>query len=88
MGHLERGEKNVSFNTLRRLSDALGLPLGEFLSDEPRDAKKRTERTKKIAGDDLDGIVRELNEQRQTLEKAAGVLKDVASALGKRGQLF
>jgi transcriptional regulator with XRE-family HTH domain len=30
MGHLERGEKNVSFRSILRIADALGITLSEF----------------------------------------------------------
>jgi transcriptional regulator with XRE-family HTH domain len=82
MGHLERGEKNVSFNTLVRLSEALGISLPELLSDQGKRASKAPKKGKAITiGDDLNGIVEELNHQRETLEKSAGVLKDVANTL-------
>jgi transcriptional regulator with XRE-family HTH domain len=33
MGHLERGEKNVSFRSILRIADALGITLSEFFAD-------------------------------------------------------
>ena len=30
MGHLERGEKNVSFSTIMKVASALGVPLSEL----------------------------------------------------------
>ena len=81
MGHLERGEKNVSFNTLVRLSDALGITLPELLSDQVKRASKVPKKGAIPSGGDLSGIIEELNHQRETLERSAGVLKDVANAL-------
>jgi len=90
MGHLERGEKNVSFNTLVRLAEALEITVSELVSDERKAASQRAgaKRSAKpargITGDDLEGIVRELNYRRTALEETAGVLRDVADALRKR----
>jgi transcriptional regulator with XRE-family HTH domain len=85
MGHIERGEKNVSFNTLVRLADALGITVSELLSDETKAAQKHSRPRMKIkptvSSDDLSGVIRELNQQRQTLEKTAGALKNVANVL-------
>jgi transcriptional regulator with XRE-family HTH domain len=80
MGHLERGEKNVSFNTLVRLSEALGITLPELLSAQRKRANKprKADATTK---DDLPGIIQELNGQRQILEQSAGALKNIANAL-------
>jgi transcriptional regulator with XRE-family HTH domain len=90
MGHLERGEKNLSFNTLVRLSDALGITLSELLAEEAgQSSRKRAARDKSplkgsLQPDDLDSIIRELNQRRMALEEAAGALKDVAEALRTR----
>ena len=88
MGHLERGEKNVSFHTLLKLAEALGISVSELVADEragvPTRMKRGAKTPKAIQGDDLDGIVRELNNRRITLEETAGVLKKVADALRKR----
>ena len=88
MGHLERGEKNVSFNTLVRLAEALEISVSELVSDDRRPAgastKRRVKPGKTITGDDISGIVRELNYRRTALEETADLLKDVAEALRKR----
>lgn len=85
MGHIERGEKNVSFNTLVRLADALDITVSEMLSDDTKAGQNNSRRQLKIkpsaSGDDLSGVIRELNQQRQTLEKTAGALKNVATVL-------
>jgi transcriptional regulator with XRE-family HTH domain len=80
MGHLERGEKNVSFNTLVRLSEALGITLPELLSAQRKRANKprKADATTK---DDLPGIIQELNGHRQILQQSAGALKNIANAL-------
>jgi transcriptional regulator with XRE-family HTH domain len=41
-GHIERGEKNVSFNTLVRLADAVGITVAELLSDETKAGPKNS----------------------------------------------
>lgn len=85
MGHIERGEKNVSFNTLVRLAEALGITLPELLTEaapgKKRPAKTTGKQRRSVNADDLGGLVRELLRQRENLDKAAGVLTDVANAL-------
>ena len=92
MGHIERGEKNLSFSTLVRLSDALGMTLPELLADvrtgaEPLKGKAASKTTPRIAasngarGYDLPGIIHELSVQRGNLEEAADALKNMANAL-------
>jgi transcriptional regulator with XRE-family HTH domain len=85
MGHLERGEKNVSFNTLVRLADALGITLSELLAEESsRAVKKRAPRQPALSPDDLGGVVRELNQRRIALEETAGALKALTEVLRTR----
>jgi transcriptional regulator with XRE-family HTH domain len=85
MGHLERGEKNVSFNTLVRLSDALGIAMSELLAEKPGEpGRKRTPGHAKIHPDDLNGVIRELNQRRIVLEETAGALKAVTEVLRTR----
>jgi hypothetical protein len=91
MGHIERGEKNLSFNTLVRLSEALSITLPELLSETQTDTKpsKASSKTRPRNAasrdlhyeDDLSSIIRELNMQRDTLAEAAGALKNVAKSL-------
>jgi hypothetical protein len=60
----------------------LGITLPELLSDQEKRASKALRKSSDGAnGDDLNGIIQELNHQRETLEKSAGVLKYVAKAL-------
>jgi transcriptional regulator with XRE-family HTH domain len=33
MGHIERGEKNISFNSLAKVAGALGVPISELFAD-------------------------------------------------------
>jgi transcriptional regulator with XRE-family HTH domain len=81
MGHIERGEKNVSFTTLVRLSDALGITMSELLSDERTATTKLVRTRKNKQPSDVPEIIRELNQQRNALESASGVLKQLATAL-------
>jgi transcriptional regulator with XRE-family HTH domain len=81
MGHLERGEKNVSFTTLVRLSDALGITVSELLSDERSTATKTVRKTRKNQTTDLPDIIRELNQQRNILDSTSGVLKQLTRGL-------
>jgi hypothetical protein len=90
MGHLERGEKNVSFHTRVRLADALGITISELVANEgtsKRPATRRNPERKPVSAtrsDDLDGMVWELNHRRLALEQTAHFLKDVVEALRKR----
>ena len=88
MGHIERGEKNVSFNTLVRLAQALGIALPELLSEvaagRKAPAKTTGKRNRTVDANDLGGLARELLQQRANLDQAAGVLTDVANALRLR----
>lgn len=86
MGHIERGEKNVSFSTLVRLSDALGISVSELLSEERNSSIKVVSKSRKNQPTDLPSIVRQLNEQRQSLEETAGALKNVTNALRIHGR--
>ena len=90
MGHIERGEKNVSFNTLVRLAEALGITLPELLTEVPEGKKRPSKNTSKrrypISADDMGGMVRALNMQRKSLDQTARVLKDVEDALKSRKQ--
>ena len=47
MGHLERGEKNVSFSSLARVAGALSLPISELFKDLERDGMTAKERGRK-----------------------------------------
>lgn len=78
-----RGEKNVSFHTLVRLAQALGITLSQLVAEENVAGQKRGNNQGKTAirGDDLGGIVRELNCRRTTLRETAAVLDDVIAGL-------
>jgi transcriptional regulator with XRE-family HTH domain len=85
MGHLERGEKNVSFNTLVRLADALGITLPELLAENgSRSGKKKAPRPAIRRLDSLTRVIRELNQRRIALEETAGALKAVTEVLRTR----
>ena len=85
MGHLERGEKNVSFNTLVRLADALRITIGELVS-EGRARRVRGHRTASgtITSKDPPGIILELNHRRRALEETADILRSVVEVLRKQ----
>lgn len=84
MGHLERGEKNVSFNTLSRLADSLGITIAELVSEDAKTFKNlRTGRRKSEAAKrtDLDRTIRILKERTANLEETAKVLRQVLNLL-------
>ncbi len=90
MGHIERGEKNLSFSTLLRLADALGIGLPELLSDRRaskvavkgagRGMASRSMRPRPNP-EDLSALIRELENQREILVKSADCLGDAAKVL-------
>ena len=81
MGHIERGEKNVSFSTLVRLSEALGITVSELLSDERSVTTKTVGKRRGRQPSDVPEIIRELNRQRNVLESTSSVLKQLAQGL-------
>lgn len=81
MGHIERGEKNVSFTTLVRLSGALGITVSELLSEERNAATKTVRKRRNKQPSDVPEIIRELNRQRNVLESTSSVLKELAHGL-------
>lgn len=87
MGYLERGEKNVSFTTLVRLADALGITVYELPSEERSSGAKTVRKRKESQLTDIPGIIRALNRQREALDKTAGVLKHIEHALRGRERL-
>lgn len=85
MGHLERGEKNVSFNTLARLADALDISLSELVAEDGAQTRKKPPRGhSRLRLEDLNDIVRELTQRRISLEETGRVLKVVTEALRSR----
>jgi hypothetical protein len=78
MGHLERGEKNMSFNSIVRVASALDVTLAELLGgiesgDAPLQSKKRQKN--RSGGDQLDRrrALREL----ASLDRSVSALKAV-----------
>jgi transcriptional regulator with XRE-family HTH domain len=89
MGHLERGEKNVSFSSLTRLAESLDITLSQLLAGvdgdsgapvvEPAVSERRT----KPFGHDRERLLREL----ANLERAATNLRTIfESSAPKRKQ--
>ena len=83
MGHLERGEKNVSITSIVRVSSALSITLSELFAgidggDEPQLAASRTPEASN--GMDRSRILRELAVAERSIQAA----KEIASPLGDR----
>jgi transcriptional regulator with XRE-family HTH domain len=81
MGHMERGEKNVSLTSIVRVSDALGITLSEFFAglesgESPFDKPRRGRSKQSIAypTETRNRILSEL----AAVEKSVGVLKKLA----------
>jgi transcriptional regulator with XRE-family HTH domain len=82
IGHVERGEKNVSVGTLARVAGAFEIKLSELFAgiEDGVAAKERTVRRKIGPADrhPLGSLLQELREQRE-------VLKDAIAAVQKSG---
>jgi transcriptional regulator with XRE-family HTH domain len=81
MGHLERGEKNVSFNTLVKLADALGITLPELLAEGAPLKKRASQQGQALLAVELNAIARKLNQRRLTLEETVEALKVASDKL-------
>ncbi len=88
MGHLERGEKNVSLASLAKVADALAITLSELFSgvqqQAPSAVNRASQRTqpKKLARassakQTLDRIFEELQLERETLRQTVLTLKEI-----------
>jgi transcriptional regulator with XRE-family HTH domain len=91
MGHVERGEKNVSLSTVVRISDALGLRLPELFAagkSAGAPAKGRPRKMKNLRGAapaglfDSTRLLNELRSQRKALKEAVGELTRLGGKLG------
>jgi transcriptional regulator with XRE-family HTH domain len=89
MGHIERGEKNLSFQSMVRVANALNVPLSELfrgLEDgEPPPARisgvaKTPNRNPRHEGVDRDRLIREV----ASLEKVLSGLKELVSVSDPR----
>src|ERR1035438_7755329 len=88
MGHLERGEKNVSLASLAKVANALGITLSELFSGVQQQAPSAENRApqraqpKKLTGVSsarpaLDRIFEELQLERETLRRTVLTLKEI-----------
>lgn len=78
IGHLERGEKNVSFSSLARVAGALSIPISELFTDLERagmQAKEQAQPPRRNSGDRLnkDTLLKKL----AVLERGVQSLKEV-----------
>jgi hypothetical protein len=88
MGHIERGEKNLSFGSIARVANALDVSLSElFRGLESGEAFSRTAGTRHGRGQnsggsrlDRDRLIREV----ASLERVLRSLKDLVSSPGRR----
>ena len=78
MGHLERGEKNVSFGSLLRLANALDIPMGHLFTGLESDGNL-PENGKPVGrmGIDRDRLLAEL----ASLERGLQRLKNLATSV-------
>jgi transcriptional regulator with XRE-family HTH domain len=85
MGHLERGEKNVSFSSLVRVAAALSLPISELFTDLERAgtaAKDRPQKPPRGNGGEAlnkDTLLKKL----AVLERGVASLKEVILRSGQ-----
>jgi transcriptional regulator with XRE-family HTH domain len=87
MGHIERGEKNLSFGSLVRVANALGISLSELFKgledDESRSPTKgRPDRPRNPGASalDRDRLIREV----ATLERVLRGLREIVSTPGRK----
>jgi transcriptional regulator with XRE-family HTH domain len=86
MGHIERGEKNLSFNSMTRVANALNVELSELfmgLGDEETEPRKAgtghgSKRNPITGGVDRDRLIREV----AALERVLAGLKELALTSG------
>jgi hypothetical protein len=84
MGHLERGEKNVSITSIVRVSDALGITLSELFSGVDGGDSLATKigvRTT-VAGIDRSKLIREL----AALERCVVGIRQLATVEAEQPQ--
>lgn len=92
MGHVERGEKNLSLSTMVRISDALSIRLHELFlwnkNSTPRLRKARvTDVTRlqnsKFSFVEIKHVLTELRIERNALKQAVRDLVQVGKKLGR-----
>ena len=79
IGQIERGIKAASLKTLKRIADALGVPVTSFLGDE-KDILKVSE--KELATRDLLGLLR--NRPKEQIKFVSNIAKVVLKELDKK----
>jgi transcriptional regulator with XRE-family HTH domain len=93
IGQIERGEKNISFSNLSRVSSVLGVTLSELLLGlEDGDALAKDSKRKAPSGRardearrirEIEKLVRRLSVQRSAMDRTMQVLEDLAAG-GRR----
>jgi transcriptional regulator with XRE-family HTH domain len=94
IGQIERGEKNISFGNLLKLSGVLGLTLSELLSGLEKGAPDKEPMSRFDSGSQKTGhddhqlfeihkLVKRLGIQRTALDRTIGALEDIAGGSGR-----
>ena len=97
VGHLERGEKNVSFSSLVRVAETFGITLAELLTGveegvhrpAERKARKDSRQTRssgRIGPATVRTLVEELRLQREALRQALVALQTATGTQGRRAR--
>jgi transcriptional regulator with XRE-family HTH domain len=86
LGHLERGEKNVSIKSLVRVSDALEVTVSELLRDvgdiaKGAEAKARSDAERQI---DRERLLREVVRLERTVATVRQIVAPDAGPVGKK----
>jgi transcriptional regulator with XRE-family HTH domain len=94
MGHVERGEKNVSLSTILRVSNALGIRVAELFKRTQKSPEKENPPAPNSAPKtnhvgavtnafDVNQVLNELQVQRRTLRQ---VVRDLTTLLTRGGK--
>jgi transcriptional regulator with XRE-family HTH domain len=94
IGQIERGEKNVSFGNLLKLSGVLGITLSELFAGiengvPAKESKSRPELSGKNTDDEghrlfeIQKLVTRLGVQREAMDRTIGVLEELATGSGR-----
>jgi len=85
MGHVERGEKNLSLSTMIRISDALGIVPSELFKLMPKTAKGivgiQRRRNGQFSPATIMQLIKEFRAERQALAKSIDGLIEVERKL-------
>lgn len=85
MGHIERGEKNLSLSTMIRISDGLGIAPTELFRLTPKGAKDygalQARRNGHLTPAAMMRLIKEFRSERQVLSKTIGSLVEVERKL-------